>query len=156
MRVRKRRNAFVLLGKIAQRRNGVNELFPHKDERLAHSDDIGVIADIAARCAEVDYRLCVGAALAEGEHMRHNVVAHLVLVPGRRLVVDIVNVRFHLLYLRIAYIESKLLLTLGKGDPQSAPGRELEVIGEKALHLFSGISPTQGIFIKFVFTHLSA
>ena len=54
--------------------------------------------------------------------MRHNVVAHLMLVPGRRLVVDIVNVRFHLLDLRIAYIESKLFLALGKGYPQSAPG----------------------------------
>ena len=88
--------------------------------------------------------------------MRHNVVAHLMLVTGGGGIVDIVDMRLHLIYLSLRYIEAELLLALGQGDPQSAPGRELEVIGEKTLHLFPGISPAEGIFIKFVFTHLSA
>ncbi len=156
MRVRKRRHVLVLTCEVTQRGDRVYELAPHKNERRAHTDDIRVVADVAARGAQMYYRLCIRTALAEGEHMRHNVVAHLVLVTRGRFIVDIVNMRLHLLYLRIAYIEPELLLTLGKGYPQPAPCRKLEIIGEKALHLFSGISPAEGIFVKFVFTHLSA
>ena len=54
--------------------------------------------------------------------MRHNIVAHLVLVTRGRGIVDIVNMCLHLLYLRIRYIETELFFALGKGDPQPAPG----------------------------------
>ena len=122
MRIRKRRNALILPCEITQRGDRVDELAPNKDECFAHTDDIRVIAYIAACRAEVDYGLCIRAALAEGEHMRHNIVAHLVLVTRGGGIVDIVNMCFHLLYLRIRYIETELFFALGKGDPQPAPG----------------------------------
>ena len=86
--------------------------------------------------------------------MGHDVVAHLALMRGGSVVVDVRYMRFHLLYLPVAYIQPQLLFALGKGYPQPAPCGKLEVIGKEPLHLLSGIPPAQGVFVKFVITHL--
>ena len=150
MRVGKSRQGFVFLCKLTQRRNGVHKELADDEQPAAHTDDVRIVADVAARRAEVDDGLCLGAALAEGQHVRHNVVPYLVLMRGSSGIVNVVNMRAHLIELLVADIESQLLLTLGEREPQPAPSGELVVVRKLALHLLVGIAAAEGVFVKFV------
>ena len=77
------------------------------------------------------------------------------LVAGGRVVINVVYMRAHLLKLAVAYLKPQLLFALGKRDPKPPPCRKLIVIGEKALHILPGVASAQGVFVKFVLTHLS-
>ena len=54
--------------------------------------------------------------------MRHDVVAQLVLQFCGKLIVDIVQMCAHLVKLLVRDIQTELLLTLGEGKPEPAPG----------------------------------
>ena len=150
MRIGKRRQGLVLFCKLTERRDGVHKELADDEQPAAHTDDVRIVADVAARRAEVDDGLCLGAALAEGQHMRHNVVPYLVLMCGRGGIVDVVYMRAHLVELFIADAKPQLLLTLCEREPQPAPGGELVVVRKLALHLLIGIAAAEGVFVKFV------
>ena len=69
-----------------------------------------------------------GAALAVGEHMRHNIVPHLVLVPGGRGVVDIGQMAAQLVELFVADVDAELALALRQRQPQPPPGGKFAVV----------------------------
>ena len=150
MRIGKRRQGLVLLCKLAQRRDGVHKELADDEQPAAHTDDVRIVADVAARRAEVDDGLGLGAALAEGQHMRHNVVPYLVLMRGSGGIVNVVYMCAHLVELFIADIEPQLLLALGEREPQPAPCGKLVVVRKLALHLLVGIAAAEGVFVKFV------
>ena len=88
----------------------------------------------------MDDALCFGALQAIGVDMAHNVVAHQLLTGDGILVVDVVLVGFQLGKLLIGDCQALLLFSLGKRDPQLAPGAELVVVGEDILHLVRSIA----------------
>ena len=93
------------------------------------------------------------AGVAERVHMRHDVVAELVLVLGSLVIVDVVDVRSHLLNLLRFNRQPQLHLTLGQRDPQLAPGSELRIIGKDFLHLAARVTRAQGIDINTLIGH---
>ena len=94
--------------------------------------------------------LRLGTGFAEGEHVRHNVVAHLSLPPAGGLIVYIIQVSAHLVKLFIGDVQPQLLLALGKDDPQLAPGGKLPVIRKNLLHLLAGIALAERVLISVV------
>ena len=101
----------------------------------------------------MDYGFCLGAAFAEGEHMRHNVVAHLVLVRGGGCIVNIVYMPAHFGNLFLGNGNSKLTLAFSKSHPEPAPGGKLAVVGKNALHFLAGIAGAKWVDIKFMIGH---
>ena len=102
----------------------------------------------------MNYGLRLGATLAEGEHMRHNIMANLVLVRGGSGIVNVVYVRAHFGDLLLGYGNAKLALALRKGNPKPSPCRELAVIGKNAFHLLAGVAGTKWVDIKFMIGHI--
>ena len=147
MRIGKRGLRLIFFGKVRQRRNGAEQQPPHAQKRVTLEDNVRIIADEAARRAEMDDRPRLGAGLGKGVDMRHNVMAQLPLMPRGSLIIYIIQVRAHLVKLFVGNIEAKLLLALREGKPQPAPCGKLSVVGEYLLHFPPGIAPTQGIFI---------
>ena len=131
------RHILVLHSKIGKKGYYVYNLFPYKFERLCHYDNICVIAHITARCAEVDYALCLGALNAVGIDVAHNIVANLLFTFFGNVIVDVVCVCFKLGNLFVGYFKSKLLFRLGKCNPQSAPGFKLFVRRKEILHFIA-------------------
>ena len=72
---RESRLSAVLLGKLRKLAYQRDELGADKLKPLAHDDDVGVVADVAAGSAQVNDSLCLGALNAESVDVRHNVVA---------------------------------------------------------------------------------
>ena len=101
----------------------------------------------------MDNRLCLGALLAKGVNVCHNVVAHLFFPFGGSFVIHIVLVCFHLGYLLVGYIKTASLFCLCKRYPQLSPGTEFVVIGKNILHLVAGIAGGKGRYIFIVITH---
>ena len=73
-------------------------------------DDIGVIAHVGARCAEVDDARRLGRSLANGVNVRHNVVAHFLFARPGGLVVDVRNVCLPLVHLLLRYGQAERCL----------------------------------------------
>ena len=96
-------------------------------QRLGHDDDVRVVPHIAGCRAQVNDPLCLGALLAVGVDVGHDVVAHQLLPLLRHIVVDVVRVAFQLLDLLIGDGKSQLLLRLRQSDPQAPPCAELHI-----------------------------
>ena len=69
----------VLLGELCQLCQHADELLAHQLKALTHHDDVGVVADIAAGGTQMDDACRLGALLAVGVDMAHDVVAHQLL-----------------------------------------------------------------------------
>ena len=147
MGVRQRGNIAVFAGEIRKRRDHVHELDADARHCLPELDDVGVVADVAARRAEVDDRPGRRADVAVGVDVRHDVVAQTALVLRRLLVVDVVDVRAHFGDLFVGDGQAQRLLRLRQRDPEPTPGGELEIGGEDALHLTRGVPGAQGVFV---------
>ena len=126
--------------KRAERREHVQQHLARQQQRFAHKDDIRVVAHITARRAEVDDRHRLRTAFTVGVHMRHDVMADNVLMRGSGLVVDIRNMRLHLVDLFVGDGEPEFLFAFRKGDPELAPGREFAVIRKNGLHFLSRVA----------------
>ena len=130
----------VLVSKFSQVCQYADDLLAHQLQSLAHDDDIGVVAHIAAGSTQMDDTLCLGALQAVGIDVAHHVMAHQLFAGDGILVVHVVLVGFQLGDLLIGDSQALLLLGLGKRDPQLAPGAELVVVRENVLHLIGSIT----------------
>ena len=75
----------------------------------------------------MDYGHGIGAQLAIGMDMGHDVMAQLFLESGRLFKVDILDMGPHFVKLFVGYIQAQLLLGLGQIYPQPAPCGKLEL-----------------------------
>ena len=153
VRVGERRLRLVRLGKVRERLNDVHQQAADLLKRLAHEDDVRVVADIAGRGAEVQNGLCLRAARAVGQHVGHDIMPHLVLARRGVVIVDVRDVRAQLLNLLIRDRQTELLLTLRQRDPESAPCGKLVVVGVNVLHRAPGVAGTQGVDVAVVHTY---
>ena len=94
---------------------------------------------------------CLGALLAVGVDMAHDVVAHQLFPLDSHFVVDIVHMGFQLGH-HFGGDIGQALLHLGPGQrhPQAAPGAELVVIREDVLHLIGRITGREGADITIM------
>ena len=130
----------VLVGKLGQVRQHADGLLAHQLQSLAHDDDVGIIAHIAAGSTQMDDTLGLGALQTVGIDVAHDIVTHQLFAGDGILVVHVVLVGFQLGNLLIGDGKALLLLGLGQRDPQLAPGAELVVVREDILHLVRGIA----------------
>ena len=130
----------VLAGKAGQLGQHAHQLFAHQLQALAHDDDVGVVAHIAAGGAQVDDAGGLGALLAVSVDVAHHVVADQFFPRGGHLIVDVVHVGLQLGHHGGGDVVQALLhLGPGQGHPQPAPGAELVVVREDILHLVRGV-----------------
>ena len=95
-------------------------------------------------------RLSLGTGDPIGIDMSHDIVPYLSLAAVGDLVINIIDMSLKLLCLCIGYIESELLLALGKGDPKTPPSREFLIVREYFLHLPARIAAAERIFVYIV------
>ena len=126
----------VLLGKVCQLCQHTHQLFAHQLQTLPHHDDIGVVAHIAAGGTQMDDTGCLGALLAVGVDMAHDVVAHQLFPLDGHFVVDIVHMGFQLSY----HIRGDVGQALSQRHPQPPPCAELVVVREDVLHLIGSVA----------------
>ena len=137
----------VFLRKTAQLRDGVDQLFLHQPHRVVEDNQVGVVADIAARRPQMDDTAGVRALLAIGIDMRHHIVADFLFPLRGDFIVNVLRMGLQLRDLLVGNRQAELLLGLRERDPQLPPGAELIVGGEQVLHLPAGIARGQGRFI---------
>ena len=145
-----RRLRLVRVRKLRELVQHGRELFAHEQQALADLDDIGVVAHIGARRAEVDDARRLRCGLAKGVNVRHNVVADFLFARPRGLVVDVGQVCFHLVHLLLCDGQAERHLGFRQRHPQAAPGRELHIRGEGVEHLLRGIARGKRAFIHVV------
>src|SRR5689334_7719316 len=107
--------------KGSQRTQYANDLRAQQLQAAPDEDEIGIICDVSARCAEMNERLGDGRNVTECSDVRHDVVTQLPLVPGNDAEVDIVEVGAHLLDCLVRYLYSEVSFAFGEGKPQAAP-----------------------------------
>ena len=137
-------HVLVLVGKLGQVGQGADDLLVHQFQALAHDDHVGVVTHIAAGGAQMDDALGVGALQAVGIDVAHHVMTDQLFPGGSLFVVDVVLVGFQLGDLLVGDVQALLLLGFGQGNPQTAPGAELVVIGKNILHLVRSIPGGEG------------
>ena len=140
----------VRVGELRELVQNGRELFAHEQQTLADLNDVGVVADIRARRTEVDDACGLGRDLAEGINVCHNVMAHLLLALTGHIIVDIGDVRLHLVHLFLGDGQAERHLSLCQRYPQAAPGREFHVRGEVIQHLLRGIARRKRAFVHVV------
>ena len=88
-------------------------------------------------------------------HMGHNIMPSLLLLFGGHGELIVLNslVRLHLRNRLIANIKAQLFLTLGKPDPQSAPGAEPVAWTEEVLHFRTRVPRVQRVLVCVVCRH---
>ena len=146
-------HGLVFVGEFGQQGKHAQQLFAHQLQRLAHDDDVGVVAHIAAGGAQVDDALGVRALQAVGVDVAHHVVAALLLPADGVLIVDVVGVGLQLGDLLVGDGKALPLFGFGQGDPEFSPSTELVVVGEDVLHLPAGVAGLEGGNVSVVFCH---
>ena len=149
MGIRQRLQILVALGKIRQCGNGVKQLRANVQKRVPLENQIGIVSDIAAGCAEVDNRLCGRADLTVSVDVRHHIMPHLPLARVRNGKVNVVDVCTHFRDLLVGNVQSHLLLAFGKRDPELSPSGEFPRVGEDLLHLAACVTSAQRVFVLF-------
>ena len=122
MRICKRRERLVFEREIRCCLYGVYEQLLYLQKRSTHKYNVRIVADVARRSAEMNYSLRLRAGVAEGLDVRHYVVTHLRLILCGKVVINVVNMRLHLVNLLVSYIETELLFALRKRNPELSPG----------------------------------
>ena len=142
------------VGKVGQLCQHTDELFAHQLQALAHDDDVGVVAHVAAGSAQMDDARRLGALLAVGVDMAHHVVADQLFAGDGDIVVDVVHMGFQLGH-HLGGDVGQALVHLGPGQrhPQAAPGAELVVVREDVLHLIGGVTGGKRADITVMLRH---
>ena len=143
-------HGLVPVGKVRQQGHHVQQLAPHHLQALPHDDHVGIVAHIAAGGAQMDDARRLGALQAVGVHMAHHVVAAFLFPADSVVIVDVLGMGLQLGDLLVGDVNALLLLGLGQGNPQPAPGAELVVLGENELHLPAGIPGGEGADVAVV------
>ena len=134
MRERERRQGFVFLRELRERRNGRNQLGPEQRQSLLHENEIGIVPDVAARGAEMDDPAGLRALYAVRVDVRHDVVADFPFTGFGDLVIDVAHMGPQFFQLLVRDRQAQRLLALRERDPEPPPGRELPVRRKKRLH----------------------
>ena len=153
MGVGKAGQVLVPQGEITEIAHHARGLRRDQTQRVAHDDQIRVVAHVAGRRAQMDDRLRGRAAFAEGQHVRHHVVPHRLLMLRGPGVIDVVDVRAHLVDLRLRNGQPQLPLRLRQRDPQPPPDRKLHVRRKQRLHLPRGVPRGERGNITFAQAH---
>jgi len=140
VREAQRRHRAVLLGEAGQQMDHGGQLARDQFQRVPHDDQLGVVAHVTTRGAEVDDRSGLGGRVAERVDVGHHVVAELLLVPRRLAEVDVVQVPRHLVDLALLDVQTQLLLRLGQFQPEPPPRAEFLLRTEKLGHLSRSVS----------------
>ena len=130
----------IFFRKIVQAANHIQQFGFQQAQRVPHNDYVGVIAHIAAGCAQVNNAAGRGTAIAICMHMGHHIMAQLFLISGGGGVVNILRVRFQLRQLFVSNRQAQLLLGFRQHNPQLAPGAEFVVRREDELHFLAGVA----------------
>ena len=146
----KRRLLLVLIRKICQSGNDIDQLLPDKKKGITHNDDIRIVSDIAAGCSQMDDALCLRAKKTVSINMTHDIVADNFLAGLRLFVIDILRVLLHLRNLLIGDIQSQLLLCLSECNPELSPGPEFLIRRKDILHLTARIPRGKRTYILIV------
>ena len=117
-----------------------HQLVQHQVRGLANLDQIGVVAHIARGGAQVDDGHGLGAKLAKGVDVGHDIVSQLLLLGFGKLVVDVVNVSLHFGDLLVGNVQAQLLFSRGESNPKLSPGGKFHVRGPHIAHFLGGIS----------------
>ena len=88
---RKCRKVLVLVRKLCQLVNDIDQLFVHELERLVHHDDVCVVPDIARSRPKMDDARCLWTLLPISIHMAHDIMAHKLLALPCHLIIDILG-----------------------------------------------------------------
>ena len=140
-------HVLIFNGKFREDIEQIDKLLADEQHRLAHDNNIGVVADIAGGRAEVDYRLGVRALHAVGVNMGHNIVTNFFFAGGGDIIVYVVLVRFEFGYLLVRYVEPELLFALCESYPEPAPCSEFEVRREDIFHSVARVAGVERGFI---------
>ena len=153
--VAKRCKCFMFVCKIANFRYKRNELASHELQCFTHNDNIGVVANVATRCAQMNDWLCLWANFAVCKHVRHNVVAYFPFLFTCKIIVDIVDICLHLGDLLVLDVNAELLFCFGERNPKPAPSAKLEVLRKNMLHFVAGIPfrKRRNIFVLHIGPH---
>ena len=146
-------HVLVFIGKLGQIGQHTDDLFADQLQGLPHDDHIGVIAHIAAGGTQMNDALCLGALQAVGIDVAHHVMAYQLFPGDGVLVIDVILVGFQLGNLFVGDGQALLLLGLGQGNPQLAPGAELVVVREDILHLVRSIAGAERRDIAVMLCH---
>ena len=141
MRVAKGRKGTVLHSKGGERFYHGDKLAPYIAQSVTVDDEISIVGDIAARCAEVYYACGIGAAFAIDMDMRHDVVAQQLFLCGDGVVVDIVeHMRFKLRHLFGGDRKPQHMLCTRQCDPELTPGMIARVGRKQLQHIGRGVA----------------
>ena len=155
----KRRNILIFSGELRKLSDHIYQLLTNKIQCIAHNDDVGVIADIAARCAEVNDSGGLRALQPVCVNMAHDVMSYQLLALLCNSVIDVVDMHLHLIdHLlrddRLSVLrQTELHLGLGKGNPKLSPGRKLLVLAENVLHLRRSVTLGEGACVSAGIAH---
>ena len=133
-------HVLIFNGKFREDIEQINKLLADEQHRLAHDNNIGVVADIAGGRAEVDYRLCVRALHSVGVNMGHDIVTDFFFAGGGDIIVYVVLVCLEFGYLLVRYVESE-------SYPEPAPCSEFEVRREDIFHSVARVAGVERGFI---------
>ena len=143
MRVGECRHIAIFFGEVGHGGDGIDQKGLDLQKRLAHDDDVRIVADVAARRAQMNDRARAGAGVAVGVNVAHDVVAQLRFIARRAFVVDIVHMRAKFVDLFLRHGKTEFMFRLGQSDPEPPPGGELHVVGENMTHFFARIARAQ-------------
>ena len=133
------RQGTVLRGEGLEIRHDADQLSANQLQGLAQEDEVGVVPHEAGGRSQVEDRARLGAGVPPRVHVGHDVVPQLLLVPGCEAQVEGLQVLTQLRELLVADRQAELLLGLGQGQPQSAPGEELLLLAPQVAHRCAGV-----------------
>ena len=93
----KGRHIFIGICKLCQFCNDIDQFLAHQKKCITHDDNIGVITYIAGSRSQMDDACCLRALFAICVDMAHNIMANLCLSFLCHIIIDVVDMCFHLI-----------------------------------------------------------
>ena len=139
VRVREAGDGAVAACDLAERDE--HRLEPPEEQLQAfpHQQQVRVVGDVRAGGPEVQEATCRRRLVAQVVDVRHDVVTQPLLVLGRAIEVDVVDVRAELLHGGPGNVEPQLALPLHQGEPQPSPQPDAPALAPQRLHRRGGV-----------------
>ena len=134
------RQILIFLCKLCKLSDKTYKLFLNKLHSLCHYDNISVVTDVTTCCTQVNNRFCVRTLYAVCVNVRHYIVTNFLFTSLCNIIINIVNMLFHLSNLFVCYIKSKFFFTFCKCNPKFSPCLKLHIRRKNILHFFARIS----------------
>ena len=148
MRKSERRQTRIFLGEFGERIDNVYHLLAQHYKSVVIYYGVGIVRNVTAGRAQMDYGHSRGTLLTVGVDVSHNVVAHDFFPCPCHVEVDVGNVLLHLRNLFVGNIQSQLLFAFGKSYPQLAPEHHAVFFTEIFKHGFGCVTCCQRIGIS--------